>query len=117
MRKARVSGIAPSPRRGEGVLGKNILGSGYDLGTHASAARVPTICARKTGLIESLEGKPLIRDPKPPYFPRCARPLPVPTIVNNVETLFHVKHIVAMGGAEYAKLGSRTHGTAIVSSG
>ena len=73
------------------------------------------ICGEETGLIESLEGKRAYPRIKPPYFPAVLGLYMCPTIVNNVETLCHVKHIVAMGGAEYAKLGTPNNtGTRIV---
>ena len=64
------------------------------------------ICGEETGLIESLEGKRAYPRIKPPYFPAVLGLYQCPTIVNNVETLCHVKHIVGMGGAEYAKIGT-----------
>jgi NADH-quinone oxidoreductase subunit F len=56
-------------------------------------------------LIESLEGKRAYPRIKPPYFPAVLGLYMSPTIVNNVETLCHVKHIIEMGGAEYSRLG------------
>jgi len=74
------------------------------------------ICGEETGLIESLEGKRPYPRIKPPYFPAILGLWMCPTIVNNVETLCNVKHIVAMGGAEFAKLGTPNNtGTRIVS--
>ena len=74
------------------------------------------ICGEETGLIESLEGKRAYPRIKPPYFPAVLGLYQCPTIVNNVETLAAVKHIIQMGGAEYAKLGSPNNtGTRIVS--
>jgi NADH-quinone oxidoreductase subunit F len=64
------------------------------------------ICGEETGLIESLEGKRPYPRIKPPYFPAALGLYMSPTIVNNVESLCHVKHILQMGGAEYAKLGT-----------
>ncbi len=55
------------------------------------------ICGEETGLIESLEGKRPYPRIKPPYFPAVLGLYMCPTIVNNVETLCNVKHIVAMG--------------------
>jgi NADH-quinone oxidoreductase subunit F len=67
-------------------------------------------------LIESLEGKRAYPRIKPPYFPAVLGLYQCPTIVNNVETLCAVKHIVAMGGSEYARLGTPNNtGTRIVS--
>ena len=66
-------------------------------------------------MIESLEGKRGYPRIKPPYFPAVLGLYMCPTIVNNVETLCHVKHIIAMGGAEYARLGRPNNtGTRIV---
>ncbi|MGH7967698.1 MAG: NADH-ubiquinone oxidoreductase-F iron-sulfur binding region domain-containing protein, partial [Limisphaerales bacterium] len=74
------------------------------------------ICGEETGLIESLEGKRAYPRIKPPYFPAVLGLYMCPTIVNNVETLCAVKHIVAMGGAQFAKLGTPNNtGTRIVS--
>ena len=64
------------------------------------------ICGEETGLIESLEGKRPYPRIKPPYFPAALGLYMSPTIVNNVESLCHVKHILEMGSAEYAKLGT-----------
>jgi NADH-quinone oxidoreductase subunit F len=97
-------------------LGKNILGSGYELDIHVHRGAGAYICGEETGLIESLEGKRPYPRIKPPYFPAVLGLYMCPTIVNNVETLCHVKHIVAMGAAEYARLGTPNNtGTRIVS--
>ncbi len=97
-------------------LGKNILGSGYNLEIYIHRGAGAYICGEETGLIESLEGKRPYPRIKPPYFPAVLGLWMCPTIVNNVETLCNVKHIVAMGGAEFAKLGTPNNtGTRIVS--
>jgi NADH-quinone oxidoreductase subunit F len=97
-------------------LGRNILGSGYDLEIHVHRGAGAYICGEETGLIESLEGKRPYPRIKPPYFPAVLGLYLCPTIVNNVETLCHVKHIVAMGAAAYARLGTPNNtGTRIVS--
>jgi NADH-quinone oxidoreductase subunit F len=102
--------------RARNFLGRNILGSGFDLEIHVHRGAGAYICGEETGLIESLEGKRPYPRIKPPYFPAVLGLYLCPTIVNNVETLCHVKHIVAMGGAEYAKLGTPNNtGTRIVS--
>ena len=69
-----------------GFLGKNILGTGYDLDLylHSSAGRY--ICGEETALINSLEGKRGIPRAKPP-FPATSGLFGQPTVVNNVETL------------------------------
>ena len=89
-----------------GFLGQNILGSGFTLNIWVHRGAGAYICGEETGLIESLEGKRAYPRIKPPYFPAVLGLYQCPTIVNNVETLCDVKHILAMGGgAEYAKLG------------
>ena len=74
------------------------------------------ICGEETGLIESLEGKRAYPRIKPPYFPAALGLYMCPTIVNNVETLCNVKHIVEMGAEAFAKLGTPNNtGTRLVS--
>src|SRR6266496_2938761 len=103
-------------KEAKAFLGRNILDSGYELEIHVHRGAGAYICGEETGLIESLEGKRPYPRIKPPYFPAVLGLYMCPTIVNNVETLCAVKHIVAMGGAEYAKLGTPNNtGTRIVS--
>ncbi len=101
--------------REHNFLGKNILGSGFDVDVYIHRGAGAYICGEETGLIESLEGKRAYPRIKPPYFPAVLGLYMCPTIVNNVETLCAVKHIIAMGGAKYAQLGrSNNTGTRIV---
>ncbi len=112
---AKILNQALKEARQKGFLGKNILGSGYDLEIHVHRGAGAYICGEETGLIESLEGKRPYPRIKPPYFPAVLGLYLCPTIVNNVETLCDVKHIVRMGGAEYAKLGTPNNsGTRLV---
>jgi len=87
-------------------LGKNILGSGFNLELylHVSAGRY--ICGEETGLLNSLEGKRAVPRAKPP-FPPVVGLWGKPTVVDNVETLCNVPHIVNRG-AEWFKGLSRT---------
>ncbi len=113
---ARILNRALAEARAKNFLGKNILGSGYDLEIYVHRGAGAYICGEETGLIESLEGKRPYPRIKPPYFPAILGLYMSPTIVNNVETLCAVKHIVQMGGAEFAKLGTPNNtGTRIVS--
>jgi len=101
--------------REKGFVGKNILGTGFDLEIWVHRGAAAYICGEETGLIESLEGKRPYPRIKPPYFPAALGLYMAPTIVNNVESLCHVKHIIEMGGEEYAKLGvDRNTGTRIL---
>ena len=103
---AQILEQALAEARAKKFLGKNILGSGFDLEIYVHRGAGAYICGEETGLIESLEGKRAYPRIKPPYFPAVLGLYQCPTIVNNVETLCDVKHILAMGGgAEYAKLG------------
>ncbi len=113
---ARILNRALDEARAKGFLGKNIAGSGYELELHVHRGAGAYICGEETGLIESLEGKRAYPRIKPPFFPAVLGLYMSPTIVNNVETLCAVKHIVAMGGSEFAKLGTPNNtGTRIVS--
>ena len=102
---AKILERALAEAREHGFLGKNILGSGFDCEIYVHRGAGAYICGEETGLIESLEGKRAYPRIKPPYFPAALGLYMCPTIVNNVETLCDVKHIVRMGGAEYAKIG------------
>ncbi|MBV5282856.1 MAG: NADH-quinone oxidoreductase subunit NuoF [Paludibacter sp.] len=98
-----------------GLLGKNILGSGYDLDLHVHSGAGAYICGEETALIESLEGKRGNPRLKPP-FPAIKGLYGCPTVVNNVETLANIGWIVNNGGEEYAKIGiGRSTGTKLIS--
>jgi NADH-quinone oxidoreductase subunit F len=86
-----------------GYLGKNILGTGYDLDlyVHSSAGRY--ICGEETALINALEGKRGIPRAKPP-FPATSGLFGQPTVVNNVETLCWIPHIIEKGTDWFARL-------------
>jgi NADH-quinone oxidoreductase subunit F len=113
---ARILERALAEARSAGFLGRDILGSGFDLEIHVHRGAGAYICGEETGLIESLEGKRPYPRIKPPYFPAVLGLYLCPTIVNNVETLCAVKHVVAMGALEYARLGTPNNtGTRIVS--
>lgn len=103
---ARILKRAIEEARAKGFLGNNILGTEFscDIIVHRGAGAY--ICGEETGLIESLEGKRAYPRIKPPYFPAVLGLYQCPTIVNNVETLANIKHIVEMGGKEYAKIGT-----------
>lgn len=87
-----------------GLLGDNILGSGYSLNmyVHPSAGRY--ICGEETALINALEGKRANPRAKPP-FPQVSGLWGRPTIVNNVETLCNISHIIDRGADWFKSLG------------
>jgi NADH-quinone oxidoreductase subunit F len=89
----------------EGFLGKGIFGTKYDLEVTVHLGAGAYICGEETALINSLEG--LRGEPrlKPPYFPAAMGLYNQPTIVNNVETLSNLPHILEAGVDEYKALG------------
>ena len=100
-----------------GFLGKNILGSGYDLDLYVAPGGGAYICGEETALIESLEGKRGNPRMKPP-FPAVKGLWGCPTVVNNVESIAAVVPIVNDGGDEYAKIGlGKSTGTKLISAG
>ncbi|MGQ9598443.1 MAG: NADH-quinone oxidoreductase subunit NuoF [Anaerolineae bacterium] len=88
-----------------GYLGRNILGSGYDLDVRIVRGAGSYICGEETALLSSLEGKRGHPKLKPP-FPATEGLYRKPTIVNNVETLFNVPFIVAHGAEWYRQWGT-----------
>jgi NADH-quinone oxidoreductase subunit F len=98
-----------------GLLGKDILGSGYDLDIHVHSGAGAYICGEETALLESLEGKRGNPRLKPP-FPAIKGLYGCPTVVNNVETLSNIGWIVNNGGETYSKIGiGRSTGTKLIS--
>ena len=113
--QADILDAALAEARAEGFVGDRILGSDHslDLVVHRGAGAY--ICGEETALLDSLEGKRGNPRLKPP-FPAIQGLYHGPTLINNVETLMNVPHIVRMGGAEYAKIGTETStGTKVVS--
>ena len=82
--------------RAKGYLGKNILGSGFDLELHLHRSAGRYICGDETAMLTALEGNRAIPRAKPPY-PQISGLWGKPTVVNNVETLANVPHIVNRG--------------------
>ncbi|HRB19536.1 MAG TPA: NADH-quinone oxidoreductase subunit NuoF, partial [Chitinophagales bacterium] len=98
-----------------GLLGKNILGSGFDLDLYVQPGGGAYICGEETALLESLEGKRGNPRIKPP-FPAVAGLWGCPTVVNNVETIAAVVPIINDGGEAYAKIGvGKSTGTKLIS--
>ena len=98
-----------------GWLGKNILGSGYNLDLYVQVGAGAYICGEETALLESLEGKRGNPRIKPP-FPAIAGLYGCPTVVNNVETIAAVVPIVNDGGEAYAAIGvGKSTGTKLIS--
>lgn len=95
----------------KGYLGKGILGSNYDLDMMVHRGAGAYICGEETALLESLEGKRGHPRLKPP-FPAVVGLYNCPTVINNVETLANVPHIINNGADWYASIGTeRNAGT------
>lgn len=89
----------------QGLLGKNILGSGFDLEVIIHRGAGAYICGEETALLESLEGYRGQPRLKPP-FPAISGLYASPTIINNVETLACIPHIVLRGAQWFSDIGS-----------
>lgn len=101
--------------KANGFLGKNILGSGFDLELRVVPGGGAYICGEETALLESLEGKRGNPRIKPP-FPAVKGLWGCPTVVNNVESIAAVVPIVNDGGAAYAEIGvGKSTGTKLIS--
>ncbi len=94
--------IAEAHQRG--FLGKNIMGSGFDLDVWVHRGAGAYICGEETALLESIEGKRGFPRLKPP-FPAVVGVFGKPTVINNVETLACVPHIIVRGAAWFASIG------------
>ena len=90
-----------------GLLGKNILGSGFDFDAKIRLGAGAFVCGEETALIASIEGKRGTPNPRPPY-PSVRGLWGLPTAINNVETLAIVPAILLKGGKWYASHGTAT---------
>ncbi len=93
----------------KGFLGKDILGSGFDLDITVHRGAGAYICGEETALLESLEGKRGNPRLKPP-FPASIGLFQCPTVINNVETLSNIPSIILKGAEWFCTLGLPTDG-------
>ncbi|MEE9465102.1 MAG: NADH-quinone oxidoreductase subunit NuoF [Candidatus Neomarinimicrobiota bacterium] len=105
VKEARLLEAALEECRQRNVLGKRIFGSKYDLDIIVHRGAGAYICGEETGLLESLEGKRGWPRIKPP-FPALRGYLGCPTVVNNVETLANLPHIINNGAAWFRQIGA-----------
>jgi len=103
---AQILERAIAEARAKNFVGANILGSDYSCEIYVHRGAGAYICGEETGLIESLEGKRANPRIKPPYFPAVLGLYQCPTIVNNVETMCQVRHVIDMGGEAFSKTGT-----------
>ncbi len=111
---AKILECAIAEARLAGHIGADIYGSGVTVDIHVHAGAGAYICGEETALLESLEGKRGKPRSKPP-FPATHGLYQQPTVVNNVETLANIPHIVNRGAAWYAAIGAppKSSGTRI----
>jgi NADH-quinone oxidoreductase subunit F/NADP-reducing hydrogenase subunit HndC len=106
-------GIALKQARDYGLLGKDILGSGFDFDIEIRLGAGAFVCGEETALIKSLEGSRGMPVSKPP-FPAVSGLWGKPTVINNVETLANIPVIMTRGGAALAKMGTeKSKGTKV----
>ncbi|RPJ17909.1 MAG: NADH-quinone oxidoreductase subunit NuoF [Desulfobacteraceae bacterium] len=99
--------IAIRQAREYGLLGKDILGSGFDFDIEIYQGAGAFVCGEETALMRSIEGKRGMPRPRPP-FPAHKGLWEKPSVLNNVETLANIAQIIVNGGKWYASVGTET---------
>ncbi|MGQ9524102.1 MAG: NADH-quinone oxidoreductase subunit NuoF [Armatimonadota bacterium] len=99
--------IAIAQAREMGLLGKNILGSGFDFDIDLRLGAGAFVCGEETALIQSIEGKRGMPRPRPP-FPAVSGLWGKPTLINNVETWANIPAIITNGPEWFASIGTET---------
>lgn len=113
-RGAQILQMAVEDARRNGLIGQNILESGFDCEIDVYRGAGAYICGEETGLLTSLEGQRGYPRNKPP-FPAIAGLYGCPTIINNVETLATIPVIIEKGGEWYARFGTeKSRGTRLL---
>jgi NADH-quinone oxidoreductase subunit F/NAD(P)H dehydrogenase (quinone)/NADP-reducing hydrogenase subunit HndC len=100
-------GIAIQQAREFGLLGEDILGTGFDFDIEIYQGAGAFVCGEETALMRSIEGKRGMPRPRPP-FPAHKGLWEKPTVLNNVETLANIGQIVLNGGSWYASVGTES---------
>ena len=109
--------IAIAQAREAGLLGENIMGTGFNFDCHIRLGAGAFVCGEETALLNSIEGKRGMPRPRPP-FPAIKGLWQKPTCVNNVETLACVPYILREGAAEFAAVGTeKSKGTKVFALG
>ncbi len=105
--------VALKQARQQGLLGRNILGSGFNFDIRLFQGSGAFVCGEETALIASLEGEPGMPHHRPPY-PATNGLYGKPTLINNVKTLAAIRHIVENGAEWFANIGADgSKGTAV----
>lgn len=105
--------IALDQARQRGIMGKNILGSGFDFEVKVKLGAGAFVCGEETALMASIEGKRGMPNPRPP-FPAVRGLFGKPTNINNVETFANIPVIMTKGGEWFASVGTeKSKGTKV----
>ncbi len=105
--------IAIEQAKAKNLIGKNILGSGFDFDIELRLGAGAFVCGEETALIHSIEGKRGMPTPRPP-FPTTKGLFGKPTVINNVETLANIPVIILDGPEHFASMGTeKSKGTKV----
>ena len=105
--------LAMKQARAKGFLGKNILGSKFSFDLEIKQGAGAFVCGEETALIASIEGRRGMPSPRPP-FPAVKGLWGKPTVINNVETLANLSHIINKGGGWFSSIGTeKSKGTKV----
>ncbi len=105
--------VAIRQARELGLLGKDILGTGFDFDIELRLGAGAFVCGEETALLQSIEGERGMPRPRPP-FPAVKGLWQCPTVINNVETLANIANIIRNGWEWFAGIGTAdTHGTKV----
>lgn len=109
--------IAINQAREYGLLGKNILGTGFDFDIIIRLGAGAFVCGEETALLRSIEGKRGMPTPKPP-FPAVSGLWGKPTVINNVETYANIPQIILKGADWFSSIGTeKSKGTKVFALG
>jgi len=109
--------VAIKQAREYGLLGKNILGSGFNFDVEIRLGAGAFVCGEETALMQSVEGKRGMPTPKPP-FPAVSGLWEKPTVINNVETYANIPQIINNGSEWFASIGTeKSKGTKVFALG
>ncbi|UCE63813.1 MAG: NADH-quinone oxidoreductase subunit NuoF [Nitrospirota bacterium] len=98
--------LAIEQARSQGLLGKNILGTGYDLEIEVFEGFGSYVAGEETAMLESMQGRPAMPKQKPPFYPTEFGLHGKPTLVNNVETLSNIPQILRNGAEWFTQVGT-----------
>ena len=105
--------VAMKQAREYGLLGDDILGSGFDYDIEIRLGAGAFVCGEETALLQSIEGHRGMPQPRPP-FPAVKGLWGKPTVINNVETWANIPVIITKGGKWFSQIGTEdSHGTKV----